>query len=94
MIKFLKVVDETCFLCPQFLVEIKDTPLYGDVVFSPDKKSVIASRFFLQSSRIRDAKEDVGIVTPPSPPFTSLTVLNNNKIVCFLRKIQKKNFLI
>ncbi|XP_023324202.1 patched domain-containing protein 3 [Eurytemora carolleeae] len=69
--EFLAVVEKNFLLIdvstPQtfvenlfkFLVEIKDTPLYGDVVFSPDKKSILASRFFLQSSRIRDAKEDV-----------------------------------
>jgi len=46
----------------KFLDEAFDTPLYDDVVFSKDKSEILASRFFIQSNRINDAKEEVDML--------------------------------
>jgi len=42
-----------------FLEVVEDTPIFDDVIFSSDNSTILASRFFLQSSRIKDAKEEV-----------------------------------
>jgi len=42
-----------------FLEVVEDTPLFDDVIFSSDNSSILVSRLFLQSSRIKDAKEEV-----------------------------------
>jgi len=46
----------------KFLEVLEDTPLYDDVIISSDNKTIQASRFFLQSGRIKDATEEVKLL--------------------------------
>jgi hypothetical protein len=43
----------------KFMTEARKTPLESDVLFSPDRSSVIASRFFVQSTRVENAIQEV-----------------------------------
>jgi len=43
----------------KFMGEARRTQIESDILFSPDRSSVIASRFFVQSTRVRNAIEEV-----------------------------------
>lgn len=46
----------------KFLRGLKDTPIFDDVVFSENKQTVLASRFFLQSDALQNAEEEVQLL--------------------------------